>query len=48
MARKLAPKGIHDAHFVYGSVRNAEKGRIEGAARCDEGQSGAHSTLLSG
>jgi NAD(P)-dependent dehydrogenase (short-subunit alcohol dehydrogenase family) len=32
MARELAPKGIHVAHFVIdGGVRNAEKGRIEGA-----------------
>jgi hypothetical protein len=32
MARELAPKGIHVAHFVIdGSVRNAEKGRVEGA-----------------
>jgi NAD(P)-dependent dehydrogenase (short-subunit alcohol dehydrogenase family) len=31
MARELAPKGIHVAHFVIdGGVRNAEKGRIEG------------------
>ena len=31
MARELAPKGIHVAHFVIdGSVRNAEKGRVEG------------------
>jgi len=31
MARELAPKGIHVAHFVIdGSVRNAERGRIEG------------------
>jgi hypothetical protein len=30
MARELAPKGIHVAHFViYGSVRNAEKGRVK-------------------
>jgi NAD(P)-dependent dehydrogenase (short-subunit alcohol dehydrogenase family) len=30
MARELAPKGIHVAHFVIdGGVRNAEKGRIE-------------------
>jgi NADP-dependent 3-hydroxy acid dehydrogenase YdfG len=29
MARELAPKGIHVAHS--GGVRNAEKGRIEGA-----------------
>ena len=32
MARELAPKGVHVAHFVIdGGVRNAEKGRIEGA-----------------
>ena len=32
MARELAPKGIHVAHFVIdGGVRNAEKGRTEGA-----------------
>ena len=32
MARELAPKGIHVAHFVIdGGVRNAEKGRVEGA-----------------
>ena len=31
MARELAPKGIHVAHFVIdGGVRNAEKGRTEG------------------
>ena len=31
MARELAPKGIHVAHFVIdGGVRNAEKGRVEG------------------
>src|SRR5437667_8375408 len=31
-ARELAPKGIHVAHFVIdGGVRNAEKGRVEGA-----------------
>ena len=31
MARELAPKGIHVAHFVIdGIVRNAEKGRVEG------------------
>jgi NADP-dependent 3-hydroxy acid dehydrogenase YdfG len=31
MARELAPKGIHVAHFVIdGVVRNAEKGRVEG------------------
>jgi NAD(P)-dependent dehydrogenase (short-subunit alcohol dehydrogenase family) len=30
MARELAPKGIHVAHFVIdGGVRNAERGRIE-------------------
>jgi hypothetical protein len=29
MARELAPKGIHVAHFVIdGGVRNAEKGRV--------------------
>lgn len=32
MARELAPKGIHVAHFVIdGGVRNALKGRVEGA-----------------
>ena len=32
MARELAPQGIHVAHFVIdGGVRNAEKGRVEGA-----------------
>lgn len=32
MARELAPKGIHVAHFVIdGGVRNAQKGRVEGA-----------------
>ena len=32
MARELAPKGIHVAHFVIdGGVRNAERGRVEGA-----------------
>ena len=32
MARELAPKGIHVAHFVIdGGVRNAAKGRVEGA-----------------
>src|SRR5436190_3312519 len=31
-ARELAPQGIHVAHFVIdGGVRNAEKGRVEGA-----------------
>jgi NAD(P)-dependent dehydrogenase (short-subunit alcohol dehydrogenase family) len=31
MARELAPKGIHVAHFVIdGGVRNPEKGRVEG------------------
>jgi len=31
IARELAPKGIHVAHFVIdGGVRNAEKGRVEG------------------
>ena len=31
MARELAPKGVHVAHFVIdGGVRNADKGRIEG------------------
>ena len=31
MARELAPKGIHVAHFVIdGGVRNNEKGRAEG------------------
>lgn len=30
MARELAPKGIHVAHFVIdGGVRNAERGRME-------------------
>ena len=34
MGRELAPKGIHVAHFVIdGGVRNAEKGRVEGANR---------------
>ena len=32
MARELAPKGIHVAHFVIdGGVRSAERGRVEGA-----------------
>jgi NAD(P)-dependent dehydrogenase (short-subunit alcohol dehydrogenase family) len=32
MARELAPKGIHVAHFVIdGGVRNAAKGRVEGS-----------------
>ena len=32
MARELQPKGIHVAHFVIdGGVRNAERGRTEGA-----------------
>jgi NAD(P)-dependent dehydrogenase (short-subunit alcohol dehydrogenase family) len=32
MARELAPKGVHVAHFVIdGGVRNAEKGRVEGS-----------------
>jgi NAD(P)-dependent dehydrogenase (short-subunit alcohol dehydrogenase family) len=32
MARELAPKGIHVAHFVIdGGVRNAGRGRTEGA-----------------
>ncbi|MEZ5843351.1 MAG: SDR family NAD(P)-dependent oxidoreductase [Hyphomicrobiaceae bacterium] len=32
MARELAPKGIHVAHFVIdGGVRNAATGRLEGA-----------------
>ena len=32
MARELAPKGIHVAHFVIdGGVRNVEKGRVEGS-----------------
>jgi NAD(P)-dependent dehydrogenase (short-subunit alcohol dehydrogenase family) len=32
MARELAPKGIHVAHFVIdGGVRNTQKGRVEGA-----------------
>jgi NAD(P)-dependent dehydrogenase (short-subunit alcohol dehydrogenase family) len=32
MARELAPKGIHVAHFVIdGGVRNAARGRLEGA-----------------
>jgi NAD(P)-dependent dehydrogenase (short-subunit alcohol dehydrogenase family) len=31
MARELAPKGIHVAHFVIdGGVRSAERGRVEG------------------
>ncbi len=31
MARELAPRGIHVAHFVIdGGVRNAERGRVEG------------------
>jgi NAD(P)-dependent dehydrogenase (short-subunit alcohol dehydrogenase family) len=31
MARELAPKGIHVAHFVIdGGVRNAARGRVEG------------------
>ena len=31
MARELAPKGIHVAHFVIdGAVRNAARGRVEG------------------
>ena len=34
MARELAPKGIHVAHFVIdGGVRNDEKGRVEGTDR---------------
>lgn len=33
MARELQPKGIHIAHFnIDGGVRNAELGRLEGAA----------------
>jgi NAD(P)-dependent dehydrogenase (short-subunit alcohol dehydrogenase family) len=33
LARELQPKGIHVAHFVIdGGVRNAERGRVEGAA----------------
>jgi NAD(P)-dependent dehydrogenase (short-subunit alcohol dehydrogenase family) len=33
MARELAPKGIHVAHFVIdGGVRNPEKGRVEAAS----------------
>lgn len=33
MARELQPKGIHIAHFnIDGGVRNAGKGRLEGAA----------------
>ena len=36
MARELAPKGIHVAHFVIdGGVRNAEKGRIESNVAAD-------------
>jgi NAD(P)-dependent dehydrogenase (short-subunit alcohol dehydrogenase family) len=32
MARELAPKGIHVAHFVIdGGVRNPTRGRVEGA-----------------
>jgi NAD(P)-dependent dehydrogenase (short-subunit alcohol dehydrogenase family) len=32
MARELAPQGIHVAHFVIdGGVRNAARGRVEGA-----------------
>jgi NAD(P)-dependent dehydrogenase (short-subunit alcohol dehydrogenase family) len=32
MARELAPKGIHVAHFVIdGGVRNVARGRVEGA-----------------
>jgi NAD(P)-dependent dehydrogenase (short-subunit alcohol dehydrogenase family) len=32
MARELAPKGIHVAHFVIdGGVRSVERGRVEGA-----------------
>ena len=32
MARELAPKGIHVAHFVIdGGVRSATRGRVEGA-----------------
>lgn len=31
MARELAPKGIHIAHFVIdGGVRNGDRGRVEG------------------
>lgn len=31
MARELAPKGIHVAHFVIdGAVRSAARGRVEG------------------
>jgi len=38
MARELAPKGIHVAHFVIAEgVRNADKGRVEG------GNAAAHS-----
>jgi hypothetical protein len=33
MARELAPKGIHVAHFVIdGGVRNVARGRVEGAS----------------
>jgi len=33
MARELAPKGVHVAHFVIdGGVRNVERGRIERSA----------------
>jgi NAD(P)-dependent dehydrogenase (short-subunit alcohol dehydrogenase family) len=32
MARELAPKGIHVAHFaIDGGVRSVERGRVEGA-----------------
>lgn len=37
MARELAPKGIHVAHFVIdGGVRNAGRGRVEGADRAPD------------
>lgn len=37
MARELAPKGIHVAHFVIdGGVRNAARGRVEGADRAPD------------
>lgn len=37
MARELQPKGIHVAHFnIDGGVRNAERGRLEGAAETED------------
>ncbi|MDX2156598.1 MAG: SDR family NAD(P)-dependent oxidoreductase [Hyphomicrobiaceae bacterium] len=37
MARELQPKGIHVAHFnIDGGVRNAERGRLEGAAEAPD------------